>query len=435
MRFLYLMLFVFTTMLAIPFQAMAGQDYGGDFDDSRRPDLGITREAYGVERPAEDGDTKAPPRGDSTWEEYYVSDVDTTEFMGRLYDVMTREEWLGQFPEVVAVAEYMKEAGLFNLGHLHQEMTITGDSIHNVFREDYKDLDPESYYAKLMGLEDADLVSARHIDDGFLFYVGVNNVTDILLLQFEQMMASAEMIEAMGGEVDGIEEMSQAWGMIEAFQIDKIAGEIVTGEMGVVLYDLPPLEVMAMGEFEPTDLDLALMVGIKDSDYLLNMIEQYGKEIGLMGRQYEGDDWNYFVMQGQEGLGMMFSNELLLVTTNLDAARGHVLAALANGGLDVDACQSYINFNLNAINDELIVPGAEMAFAQFGSEDMVLPIEPLGYLFNINEETDLGSVELTSHNYGDGCGMEFEMKKSVFQYLAFGLGVAACGAAQSGAFD
>jgi|GEM_PF-2446970 len=437
MRFLYLVVLLSFTLLAMPFQASAkgGADYGGEFDDSRRPDLGIARENYGVERPVDvDVPDKPEPRGNSTWEEYYVSDIDTTEFMGRLYEVLTREEWLGQFDEVAAIAGYMKEAGLFNLGHMHQEMIVTDDYIYSVFSEEYNDLDPESYYAKLMSLEDAELVSAGHVTDDFLLYFGVNNLTDIMLLQFEQMMATAEMAEEMGGEMDGMEEMAQAWGMIEAFQIDQIVKNVLTGEIAMVLYDMPELEQMVMGEIEPSDIDMAAMIGISDGDYVLSMIEQYGQEIGLMGRQYEGDDWHYYVMQGQESLGLMFSDELLLVTTNLDVARDHVIAALKDGGIEVDPCQFYLNLNINEINDTLIVPGAELAMMHMGT-DIELPVEPLGYLFNISEETDLGSVEMTTHNFGDGCSFEFEMKKSVVQYMVFGLGLVACGAAQSGAFN
>jgi len=176
-----------------------------------------------------------------------------------------------------------------------------------------------------------------------------------------------------------------------------------------------------------------LMVGIKDAEYVGGMIANYGSSVGLMGREYEDDDWSYYIMQGEESIGLMFNDELLIASPNIESTRRHVQDALANGGLEIAPCQMYFDLNVAALHDNLLEPGARLAMAEFGG-DITLPVEPMSYLVSLPESDNLGHLTVASY-YDDGYTVEMEMKKAVVQYLVYYGGLALCGAAQSGVFN
>lgn len=434
MRFAYLIVVLGLLMAATP--ALAVDDFYGPEtdktdDDSRRPDLGITPERYQRDGAGADGVTL----GDSAWEEFYISDVHVGPFMDRLYEVLTREDWLGQYPQVAGVAEFLHEAGLFSLERLYSEYEATGDHIYIMGHEGFEDLDPESYYGRFLALPDGELTTAGHVSGDYTLYLAANNIHEMMLVYLDYMMASMEMVGEISGEdMHGdMGELEQVFGMIEAFQLEELVGNVVTGEVALVLYGLPPLEQLVLGDIQPDDIEMAVMIGIKDAEYVSGMIANYGSSIGLMGREYEDDDWTYYIMQGDESIGLMYNDELLIASPNIESTRKHVQDALASGGLDIEPCQMYFDLNIAALHDNLLEPGARLAMTEFGA-DITLPVEPMRYLVDLPESDKLGHLTFTSY-FDDGYTVELEMKKAVLQYIVYYGGLAACGAAQAGVFD
>ena len=434
MRFALLFVVLGLLMAATP--ALAVDDFYGPetdstYDDSRRPDLGIALDRYQRDRTGADRVTL----GDSAWEELYISDVHVGPFMDRLYEVLTREDWLGQYPQVATIAEFLHEAGFFSLERLYSEYQASGDYIYIMGREEYEDLDPESYYGRFLALPDGELRTAEHVSGDYMLYIAANNIHEMMLIYADYMMASMEMAQQIAGEeMDGdMAEFQQIFGMIEAFQLEELVGNVVTGEVALVLYNLPPLEQLVLGDVQPDDIEMALMVGIKDAEYISGMIANYGSSVGLMGREYEDDDWSYYIMQGDESIGLMYSDELLIASPNIESTRMHVQEALADGGLEIEPCQMYFDLNIAALHDSLLEPGARLAMAEFGG-DITLPVEPMSYLVSLPESDKLGHLTVASY-YDDGYTVELEMKKAVLQYFVYYGGLALCGAAQSGVFN
>lgn len=431
MRIIHTCFILCALLIATP--AFAVDDFYGPgsdkeiFDDSRRPDLGIGQRDY-------DGAIAQPGDGGSEWEEFYVQDLDMGPFMGRLYEVMTNEEWLGQYPEVAKIAEYVNGQGLFNLSTMHTEYAITGDHIYLYSADSYENLDPDSYYAKFMTLPNNEFVSASYLNNDFLLFLGYNNMVDMMMLGIEEAFSSPEYMEIMSmlsGNND-VEEMKQVFGMIEALQLDELLGDVLTGEMVLALYDLPPLPQLFEGDVDPGDFDLMLMIGLADSDYAVEMLDTYGMDVGLMARDYGDDEWNCYMMQGEEGLGLMFNDELAVVSTNIDAARMHLQTG---EGFDVEPCMYYFDINFEQIEAKIIAPLGEMAQAELAGEDIKLPTEPLSYLLDLPASEELGHLSISAGTTEDGFKVEAEMKKAVVQYMVYYFGLALCGAGQAGAFD
>ncbi len=67
--------------------------------------------------------------------------------------------------------------------------------------------------------------------------------------------------------------------------------------------------------------------------------------------------------------------------------------------------------------------------------EIELPEESMAYLMALPEPDALGHITMTSYHPDDNSMGEFGMKKSVFQYLLYYVGVGLCGAAQAGAFN
>lgn len=431
MRIIHICFILCALLIATP--VFAVDDFYGPgndkatFNDSRRPDLGIGQRDYG-------GDIAQRSDGGSEWEEFYVQDLEMGPFMERLYEVLTNEEWLGQYPEVVKIAEYVNGQGLFNISTMHSEYAITGDHIYLYSADSYENLDPESYYAKFMALPNREFASASYLNDDFLLFLGYNNMVDMMMLGIEEAFSSPEYMEIvsmLSGQND-VEEMKQVFGMIEALQLDELLGNVLTGELALVLFDLPPLPQLFEGDVNPGDFDIMLMIGLADSDYAIEMLDTYGMDVGLMARDYGDNEWHYYMMQGEEGLGLMFNDELAVVSTNIDAARKHVQAG---EGFNVEPCMYYFDINFEQIEAKIIAPLGEMAQAELAGEDIKLPIEPLSYLLDLPESEELGHISISAGTTEDGFSVKAEMKKAIVQYMAYYLGLALCGAGQAGAFD
>jgi hypothetical protein len=433
MRYFQLLIVLGVLLIAVP--AVAVDDfYGPDepltFDQSRRPDLGI-----GSARGA--GTGMMPEKGDSVWEEFYVSDVEIGVFLERLYEVLTNEEWLGQYPEIATVANYMKETGLFDLQNVHTEYAITGDRMSFMLHEDFEDLSPNSYYGKVLALPDRELDTAQYVTGDQLLYFAANNVPDMLLLYANEVMNAVNTMEqtAEGMEMEAdlnLGDLAEVFGMLEAFNVEDTVKSLLTGEIAIVFYNMPPLEQLMLGDIQPADIELAIMLGVSNREGVQGMIEGFGDEVGLLAREYEDDPWQYYVVNGEETIGLMLNDGMAIISSNIDVTRRNVLAAEENGGLELDPCQLYCDLNMTALHDQVIVPAVNMGTGYL-PEGVTLPVEPMSYLVNLPESDALGHLTVKA-SFADGYTGEIELKKAVLQYLAYYLGIGLCGAAQSGAF-
>lgn len=378
-----------------------------------------------------------PEMGDSTWEEFYSSDVEVGFFLQRLYDVLTNEQWLGQYPQVAEVANYLKGIGLFNLQHVHMEYAFTGDHMKCMVHKDFADLDPDSYYGKILALPDKELATAKYVGGDQMIYIGANNVTDMMMLYLGEMGNALQVMQETGAESEMESELplgdiTQALGMLDAFNVESTVKSLLTGEVGIVIYGLPPFEQLALGDIQPADIEVAIMLGVSNPEGVQSMVEGFGDQIGLLSREYEGDPWHYYVVNGEESIGLMLNDEMAIITSNLDVTRRHVKDAMENGGIDPGTCQCYFDLDVGALHDQLLQPAFNMGVENL-PEDVQLPVEPMSYLVNLPESDALGHLTMKTSFEGGYTG-ELEMKKAVLQYLFYYLGVGLCGAAQSGAF-
>jgi hypothetical protein len=436
MRVVWTAIFLIAIVLSIP----AWADENG-----RRPDISLDR--YHAER----GDEPAEPEaeavaeapaamilGDSPWEEYYRSEVDLSEFFDRLYTVLTSEEHLGGIPEVAAIGEHLNTLGFFDFGKGIEEYVITGDYIRYYSQSHFPDMDPECYYGSLFSIPDRELHSAKYLSDGdYMLYLGITGLTDKLLTALEMPtmqitdgeVESTPLLEMLGQSGD--EDMQMALGAIHAMKLDELVDSVLTGELALVLYRTPSIEQIFTGQIMPQDVGAALMLGLKDPDYVTEMIETYGAEIGLMGVEMPGDAWRYFRMEGEESVGMMYNDEMLIVSPDIESTVEIVGNA---SGLEFPECQMYLDLDVQALHEMVIQPLAEFGTTQLG-EEIALPIDSMAYLVNLPDEQALGHITLESHFGENTASMELEMKKAVLQYVVYYVGVTLCGMAQAGAFN
>lgn len=406
------------TILAIATPALAVDDYYGAEGGSQRHVSVRTSDV-------------------SPFEVSCTKDVDLTAFLGRLYDVMTKDEYLGQYPQVKQLAGYLKDSGVFSLATANSDLQISGDSIYLSAYEDYEDLDPASYVGRYLALPDSTLRSANYVAaDDVLLYTALTNVTQKAMLEAENM-AAASKLSGGGGENNPLNQLfgqfgagdaEQAMQLVKALRLDQIVGGVLTGEVALALYGLPPMDKLMNGNIEPYDVDAALMIGIKDPKYLVDMIERYGREAGLQGQQGDGG-WYYYSVPQVRGAAVMFNNEMLIATTNAQKFDGHIRKALAGGGLRLDPCQLYFDLNMARLEADLGQPLMAMAQSEFGS-NVELPKAATAYLLDLPANEELGHLRVTSYHDPDGMGWELSMQKAVPQYMLYYFGVIGCGAAQ-----
>jgi hypothetical protein len=375
-------------------------------------------------------------RGDSPWEESYTQDIDMTAFLGRLYDVLTKDEYLGQYPQVKQVAGYLSDSGFFSMATDHCDYQITGDSIRCASFKGFKDLDPASYYGRYLALPDMQLRSAQYVaEDDVMLYLALTNVHQKVMLEAENLAASSKATGGNGpNPLDqllsqfGGGDAEQLWQLVKALRLDQVVSGVITGEVALAVYGLPPADKLVQGDFKLNDADVALMIGINDPKYLIDMIEKYGGEIGLQGEEMEGG-WHSYAIPQAEGLVVMFNDEMLIATTNADKLKAHMAKAAEGGCVDVDACQLYCDINMARLHNDLALPLYNMAQADFGSS-VELPAAATAYLLNLPEPAALGHVRLMSYHEEDGLGWEMTLQKALPQYMLYYGGVLGCGMAQ-----
>lgn len=377
------------------------------------------------------------PNGGSVWEEFYVQDIDLEGFMDRLLVVLTDENMLGKYPEVAEVASMLEGMGYFDMATTHAEYAITGDSIYGMSSTTFNH-SGDTYYAKLLDIPDAELRSAKYVaKDDYLLYFAVNGVVDKLMAMLEMetigpggsTMSMMEMLEMSPGG-----EGADVIGMIKAMKLDELLGSILSGEIALVVYEAPDLMKIAGGDIQPNDIHAALMVGINDPAYLLEMVGNFGESIGLVEIPLDDENWHGYTMAGEEGIGFAFNDEILIASPSFDNAGLHVAFAESEGGLDVPACQFHFDLNFEALHNDVIHPAVQM-LSQMSEVEVVPQHEAMTFLFKVPDASELGHIVMTAHTQDGNVMSTFEMKKAVVTYLTFYLALGLDVAAQSGAFE
>jgi hypothetical protein len=363
--------------------------------------------------------------GNSGWEEVYVGRFDLSTVMDRLYGTLTNPQELGRFKEVAQVAQVLKATGVFNLAVVDVNYAATGDRLHFRVRQSYADLDPASFQAKMLALPNAKLRSAKYIaPEDCMLYCAVNNLPQILMLEMEYMSQMAKM----GGEEEsGVQQMEQALGMIKALKLDETLFKALSGEFALAIYGLPDFDAMQSGNVQPSDLDLALFLGINDSEMLTQLIAQFGGQAQLTETQGP-PGWKCYAIQAVSTVGLMYNDELLVVSPNLPKTQEHMKAARGKA-LRIGECQSLFDINLAALHGKVIAPLAKLAAAEL-AEGVELPEKSMADLVGLPAEESLGHLRCISRQGESFSESEVMLNKAIVQYAVYYLGLTACGAAQ-----
>jgi hypothetical protein len=437
-------------MIAVP--AFAVDDIGDpgqqsyDFDDSRRPNLldGEREVADKPDKPEKPAQQEVSTSGElsvemggSSWEEFYSETIDWTMFMDRLYELMTEGKLAEAHPEVAAIAELYKDMGVFNLSTTDVKYAATGDSIYFTYRADYSEGNPDSFFSRAMDkLENHPLESAEYIAPGdYVMYFGITDLVDKALMELEAMQMGGEFAEMMDGENPfdeiaremGMESFEQALAMLNAMQVEEMAKGMLSGEVAMVLYEVPDLEkLMGGSDFQPADLDMAIFLGLNDEAAVMEMINSFGADAGITEIDSGAhEEFRYFTMDGMDTIGFIIGQGMAIVSPNMPALMGHLHAE--NLGLGIEPCAHYADINMAKLHEGM-EPLVDMAMAEF--EGVYMPYEETAYLLNLPGPEALGHVSYLAKFDGNGGFAGIEMKKALLQYGLYYMGVFACGVAQ-----
>ena len=432
MRKLSFLIVIAMLLMAIPAFAVDdfyGPEKGSGSDDSRRPTLNVGgRSGSGPEAAAPGFEV-----GGSTYEEFYSQTIDWNMFLDRLYEILANDKMASAHPEVAMIAKLYKDLGIFDLGTTDVKYAATGDGIYIMSRAAY-DTAPETVVGRALAIENQPLESAKLIaPDDYVLYIGVTGLVDRMMLELDALNEANATIKEMGAPSPfdelanemGMEDFSQILAMLDAMRIEDMVSSTLTGEMGIVLYDLPPLEQLMEGDIEPDDIDAALFVGLKDEDYAKNMVASFGGEMGLKQVEQPHEDFAYYTMQGMDTIGLIIGQGLGIVSPNMPALVEHLHRD--NVGLGLEPVQMYMDLNVAKLH-EFAMPLIEMGKAEMGGA--YLPVEEAAYLLNLPEPEALGHISMISKIDGNEQFFGMEMKKAVVQYFTYYLGVFGCGAAQ-----
>ncbi|MCB1188604.1 hypothetical protein KDL29_15695 [bacterium] len=377
-------------------------------------------------------------RGDSAWEEFWVQDIDFRPFMSRLHTVLLEDPGMASCTARDDIISFLDQMYLFNIGTSHVDMAITGDDIMFNCAQTCEGLPADSAPARLGALENLPLQSYSLVDDGdFIMYMGIQHMPTRLMIQLDEMQRQAAMAEGMEGpfsEIFGgmdIQELEQTMQLMKAMQIDKIIDSTLSGEVGIALYDMPSIDMLVNGgDVQPTDFIAAVAIGIKDADYVREMMGTYGSEIGLTPRPDSGaNGWDVFDVPMMPGLGIVMNDSMVVATTNAD----FVLGKLMDGGsMEVAPCQAHFALNMAALNGKIVEPGMKMLADEIadGDEEVYWPVDSMKYLWDVPEQDGLGYMTMTAYT-GDAMRHEMRMKKAVFQYLMYYMSTMGAGVIQT----
>jgi hypothetical protein len=362
--------------------------------------------------------------GDS-WDEQYNLDVNLSQFAGRFYDVLTKEEYYGKYPAVRGIAEIAKRMGYFNLDNLSCEYTIEDGQIYYRFSEHYADLAPESYLGKVYALPNRELVSAEYIgQEDFLLYFGMNNLPQQILLSLQEVgTIAANPPAGLENELADIGEMGQVLGMITAMGIDKQIESVLTGEVALALYTLDPGKMMS-GECSPHDIDAAAFLGLAGAEQLKTLLAGFGAQAGLSPIDSGSPAWTAYEFAELPGAGLMFNDEILVAAPSLTRAAEHLRAA--GSGFAPGSLQYYFDVNATALHNQLVAPLVDFGMGMAASEGMQFPTAAMGYLWGLPESSALGHITVQSQ-FDEGTLCELQMSTAVPQYLGYYLTTGAAG--------
>lgn len=403
-------------------------------------DSGISTDPFGGRGPAvSEGEEPFMPEapwtpGDSAWEEYFVKQVDVSGFMQRLKVVLTSDKYLGGHADVKEVADLMDAMGYFDFTGGYAEFAATGDSIKFRAMDTFNHSD-DTFLSRMLSIPDAPLHSAKYVSQGdYMLYVALGNVID-------KAMTVMSLPELLNGEgMDSSEvmndldlgQLTQGLAMVKALKLDEILGSTLSGEIALVVYDAPDISKLQSGDIQPEDVHAALMVGIKDPEYIMNMANQFGPDIGLTPVEGAPEGWHAFTMMGQNSVGFAFNDEMLIASPNFQETWAHVNKALAGGGMSLDPCLAHVDVDVEKLHAQVIHPLALMGISEMGLEPSDLPSDAMAYLLNVPDPSALGHITATVQHPDGNCYVQCEMKKAVLQWAGFYLGIGLCGAGQAG---
>jgi hypothetical protein len=433
MRKLSFLIVIAVLLFTVP--AFAAGDASGSSkestQDGRRPKLemrGRNREQAGATQTA-----PAVKNGGSTWEEFYSLNVDWNMFMDRLCEILSSDKMASARPEVAMIAKLYKDMGVFDLGTSEVKYAATGDGFYMTSRANY-DTAPETIIGRALAIDNQPLASAGMIaPDDYILYIGATGLVDKLALELDALKEANGTIKEMGGpnpfdemaQGMGMENFEQMMAMLEAMRVKEMAASTLTGEIGIVLYNLPPVDKLMSGDIEPSDIDAAVFVGLKDVEYAKNLITSFGGEMGLKQVDQPNDNFTYYVMDGEDSVGLVLGQGMGIITPNMPALLAHIQRP--DVGLGIEPSQLYFDLNMAKLHD-FATPLVEMGKQQMGG--VYLPEKEAAYLLNLPEPSALGHLTLLAKKDGKGTFFGLEGKKALVQYVAYYLGVFGCGAAQ-----
>jgi hypothetical protein len=372
----------------------------------------------------------AAAHAQDSYSERYDLEIHLSGFMNRLYEVLTRPEWLGQHQEVAAAAGLMKEFGVFNLENIQCEYAVENGQVALRCAEHYANLDPESYYGKVFALPNKPLALAGYVPSDAVLYLGINNVPQHALLLASELGELAQAQQAAGGplaEMFGDAEVAQVFGMLEAFNVEQQVNDALTGEVGLAVFAAPSPE--DFDNFGPEDIAAAVLVGVKDAERVKQLIGLAAQQAPLVPMGEMEGGWTGWYVQAPmaPAAGIMLGPDMLFVTPDVPKALASI--DFSRSAQTTPACQAYFDLNVSRLHDELVGPGLGLLMSE-APVDLTATKDAARYLFALPPSDALGHIRgVTVYDSGYECAIT--MNTALANYLFYYVGVGASAAAQS----
>ena len=135
------------------------------------------------------------------------------------------------------------------------------------------DVDLEKIYSQGIKatLEDRELATAKYVPGTQMLYFGMNNVPEAMMIELRSMKDSTAFVEEfttlLGVDADmNMTDVDEVFALLDAFPVEQTVNALLTGEMALVLFNMPPFEQLVLGDIEPKDIQAAIMGGDHNSD-------------------------------------------------------------------------------------------------------------------------------------------------------------------------
>jgi hypothetical protein len=371
-----------------------------------------------------------PAAGGDHWHEDYTADIQLDQFMGRLHEVLSSEQYFGKYPEVAGMAEVAKRMGYFNLDNLHCEYTVKDGEIRTRFSEHFAGLPADSYLGKVYALPNRDLVSATYLaQDDYLMYFAMNNVPQQVLISLQEVGNLAnDPPTGMEDVFSDMGEVGQVLGMVTAMGIDKQIESILTGEIGMAFYRVPDHARLMNGDIQPGDIDASVFVGLAGSEALDTLLAGFGGQAGLVAIDSGSPAWKAYEISAMPGAGLMYNNEILIAAPSLTRAASHLQNI--GSGMNVEAVQYFFDLNVTALHDQVIAPLADFGMGMASQEGIQFPTQAMAYLWGLPGSDALGHITAQGR-FDSGYACEMRMSTAVPQYLMYYLTTGGIGVLES----